>query len=134
MQRMQDTSQSCGPDSLDRLCYANIVGLELVQTDGDTERRCPEKPLEEGFDGRDTVTREVIDDTSLEADVRMNNQSAAKDGVHNRVKRASSKRGDGQRNEGSGNDALKSPVIAAVARGGRGDGSGIVGGSLDDLR
>ena len=43
----------------------------------------------------------------LEANVRVDNQGAAKDGVHNWVKGATCERRDGQRDETSGNDAAQ---------------------------
>ena len=43
----------------------------------------------------------------LKTNVRVNDQSTAQDGIHNRVKGTTSERSDGQRDETSGNDAAQ---------------------------
>ena len=94
---------------------------------------------------------EVVDDGGLEADVRVQDQTGAEDGVHDGVEGTGCEGGDAQGNEADGdqtillygqyfllyftsfsnatrgvNVPLKSPVVAAFGGVRLGDGSGVV--------
>ena len=68
----------------------------------------------------------VVDDDGLEANVRVEENGRAQDGVHGRVERAGGEGSDGEGDERSGEEALKSPVVGAVGGVGGRDGSGFV--------
>lgn len=68
----------------------------------------------------------------LEANVRVDYQKSAENGVGKRVQRSSSERRNGQGNKTSGDDPLKAPVVTAMGVVGVWHWDGVVGGS-DDL-
>ena len=68
----------------------------------------------------------VVDDDGLEANVGVQEQSRAQDGVEGGVERAGSEGSDGERDERGSEKALESPVVGAVGGVGVGDRSRVV--------
>jgi hypothetical protein len=58
--------------------------------------------------------------------VRVEEDRAAEDGVHGRVKGAGGEGGDSKRDKTGGNEALEGPVVGAVGGAGSGNGSWVV--------
>lgn len=104
------------PDSLKTLSKTDIVCLELVETNtgGDSgEVQCPH----EGLAGLgNTVSGEVVDNASLEADVRVDEDGRDEETVKDGVEGAGSEGSNCQGNETGRKDALEAPVVAAVCR------------------
>lgn len=57
---------------------------------------------------------DVVDNARLEAEVRVDEETGAKNGVEGRVQGTSGEGGDGQGGNTSGEEALKSPVVRTV--------------------
>lgn len=117
---------SCSPHPLDRLCHTNIVGLKLVQADANRNRRQVERPPEKLTQAGVFLLGDVVDDDGLEADVRVKEHSGAEDGIHGRVQGAGGEGSHGQRDEASGEKALKGPVVGAMSSIGLRNGSRVV--------
>lgn len=117
---------SCRPDPPDTLGQADVVGLKLVQAHTDDGGGDVEQP-HGGLAGLGhAALGQVVGDDVLEAEVRMQQQRAAQDGVHDGVVGAGGEGRDSQRHQAGGQDALKGPVVVAVARGRGRDGGRVV--------
>ena len=53
----------CGPHATEGLGDTNVVGLELVQTNGSGESESTQEPVAEAAELRHTLGREVVDDS-----------------------------------------------------------------------
>jgi hypothetical protein len=62
MSKKNCNARLCRPDAAQSLCHTNIVGLELVKTNGGGEGECAQEPVAEAAELRHTAGREVIDD------------------------------------------------------------------------
>lgn len=122
------------PKSLDSLGDANIVGLELVQSNADGQGSDVEQPAEEGSQTGVSAIGDVVNDDLLETGVGVEEENAGEDGVGGRVERAGGEGGDGKRDKTSGDETLKGPVVGTVGGVGLGDGSRIVDTALNVLR
>lgn len=69
---------------------------------------------------------EVVDNRLLEAQVRVDKQRAAEDGVGSGIEGSSSEGRERQRDKTGGDSALKGPVVGAVYAVGFGDGGRVV--------
>lgn len=61
----------------------------------------------------------IVDDTGFEADMGVDEDGTAEDGVHSWVQRAGGERGNRERYDRDGQQSLKSPVVGAVGWVGR---------------
>lgn len=83
------------PDPLDGLGQADVVGLELVQADADEDGGAVEEPHGR-LAGLGVLARgDVVDDDGLDAEVAVDEQQRAQDGVEPRVQGAAREGGQG---------------------------------------
>lgn len=101
----------CLPDSLDSLSDADVIGLKLVQADANSDSRQVQTPPEELSQARVGSRRDVVNDDGLEADVGVQQDGRAQDGVGGGVERTGGKGRNGERHEAGGEEALKGPVV-----------------------
>lgn len=121
------------PQLADELGDADIVGLKLVQAQADEGRDSVEAPGESLAGGGEALLGDVVGDEDLEAEVGVDEQEGAQDGVGGGVERAGGEGSDGQGHDAGGDEALKAPVIGAVAGIRCGDGGSVVDTADDDL-
>lgn len=98
------------------LRQTNIIGLKLVQSNPYHYSRCPQTPVEQLSRLWYSLWGKVIDDASLEADVGMNENRAAEDGIGHWVQGSGCEWCYGERDQSSGQDTLEGPVVGAVRR------------------
>jgi len=82
---------------------------------------------------RHAVVREVVHDAGVEADVAVDDQRGAQQGVEDRVRRAANEGRGGQRDERRGDEPLEGPVVAAGGGRGGWDWRGVVDVAADGL-
>lgn len=121
------------PQLADQLGNTDIVRLKLVQAQADKGSNGVEAPGEALAGLWETLLGDVVGDEDLEAEVGVDEEEAAQDGIGGRVEGAGGEGSDGQGHDAGGDKALKGPVVRAVAGVGRGDGCGIVDTTDDDL-
>lgn len=101
----------CLPDSLDSLSDANVIGLKLVQANANSDSRQVQAPPEELSQTWVGSLGNVVNDDGLEADVGVQEDGGAQNGVGGGVERAGGKGRDGERHEAGGEETLKGPVV-----------------------
>jgi hypothetical protein len=101
----------CLPKSLDSLSDTDVIGLKLVQANADGDSRQVQTPPEELSQAGVGSLGNVVDDYGLEADVRVQEDGRAQDGVGGGVERTGGKGRNGERHEAGGEEALKGPVV-----------------------
>lgn len=102
------------PNPLDRLRQANVVRLEFVQTHTDERRRGAKSPVERAPRLGVFRRRDIVGDDVLEAQVRVDEERAAEDGVEGRVEGTGREGGESEGHEAQGEGTVKSPVVGAV--------------------
>lgn len=123
----------CVPQLADQLSDTDIVRLKLVQAQANEGSDGVEAPGEALAGLGEALLGDVVGDEDLEAEVGVDEEEAAQDGVGGRVEGAGGERSDGQGHDAGGDEALKGPVVGAVAGVGRGDGRSVVDTADDDL-
>src|SRR5690242_17181639 len=93
------------PEPPDSLGNTDIVGLERVQRNAHKHCSGTQSPVGGGAGLGHAVLGEVVDDARLEADVRVDDQEGAEDGVGDGVQRAGGEGGDCEGNEAGGDDS-----------------------------
>lgn len=101
----------CLPDSLDSLSDADVIGLKLVQANANSDGRQVQTPPEELSQAGIGSRGDVVNDDGLEADVGVQQDGRAQDGVGGGVERTGGKGRNGERHEAGGEEALKGPVV-----------------------
>lgn len=114
------------PQLADKLRDANVVRLKLVQAQAYERRDRIQAPGQAPGRAWEPPLGDVVGDEHLQAEVRVDEQQRAEDGVGGRVERAGGKGRDGQGHNACGDEALKGPVVGAVAGVRVGDGGGVV--------
>lgn len=116
----------CLPDLLNSLGNTNIVGLKLIQSHADGDGRQVQAPPEDLSQAGVAGLGDVVDDDGLEANMRVQQDGGAQDGVGGGVERAGGEGSNGEGHEAGGEEALKGPVVGAVRGVGVGNGDGVV--------
>jgi len=101
----------CLPESLDSLSDADVIGLKLVQANTNSDSRKVQTPPEELSQAGVGSRGDVVNDDGLEADVGVQEDGRAQDGVGGGVERTGGKGRNGERHEAGGEEALKGPVV-----------------------
>lgn len=104
-------STLCLPEPPDSLGNSNVVGLKLVQSHADSDGRKIQAPPEDLSQARVALLGDVVDDDGLEAEVRVQQEGGAQDGVGGGVERAGGEGRNGERHEAGGEEALEGPVV-----------------------
>ncbi len=117
---------SCAPQLADQLRQADVVCLKLVQAHAHQRRDAVQRPCQCLAPAREPLLRDVVCHQHREAEVRVHQQQRAQDRVQRRVERAGRKRCQRQGDNSDGDEALKRPVVGAVARARRRNGLGVV--------
>lgn len=102
------------PDSLDGLSETDIVGLEFIKSNTDRHSGSLQQPLESLSRLWYAVFWKVIGDAGLEADVGVDEDGGAEDGIHGWVQGAGDERSDCEWDEADRDGALEGPVVGAV--------------------
>lgn len=114
------------PHPRNHLSHTDIRRLKLVQTQGDEGGSGVEAPHNTRADLGHALLGQVVDDDVLEAEVGVDDDEGAEDGVHDRVERPGGEGGHGQGHQAEADGALKGPVVGAVGGRSRGDADGLV--------
>jgi hypothetical protein len=104
-------SALCLPESLKGLRDTNIVGLKLVQAHANSDSRNVQTPPEDFSQAGVALLGDVVNDDGLEADVRVQEDGGAQDGVGGGVERSRGEGRNGEGHEAGGKDALEGPVV-----------------------
>lgn len=101
----------CLPESLDSLSDAHVIGLKLVQANADSDGRKVQAPPEVLSHVGVGSLGDVVNEDGLEADVGVQEDGRAQDGVGGGVERTGGKGRNGERHEAGSEEALKGPVV-----------------------
>jgi len=78
-----------------------LTRLKLIKPNAHQHCREVESPREESSDVRHSFDWDVIDDHGLEANVRVNEDGSAQQGIQDGIKNAADEWGKGERDEGT---------------------------------
>lgn len=101
------------PQSLDELCEADVVGIELVDANQGANSGSAQAPFDNVANHWEFARVQVVEVALCKAHMRMQDEHASQNAVEDGVRRYS-KRSSDNGHEGSGSQALKSPVEGAV--------------------
>jgi hypothetical protein len=102
---------SSSPNSLDPLHKSYIIDLEFVNPDQYDTRRNSQPPDKESVRLGKLATGNVIRNHGIKANVRMQDDGGAKEGVHDGGVGPRNKGGDDEGNQCNGEGSFKGPVV-----------------------
>jgi len=76
-----------------------LTRLKFIKPNAHQHRRGIKSPHKESSDVWHSLDWDIIDEDGLEANVRMNEDGSAQQGVEDRIKDAADERSEGERNE-----------------------------------
>ncbi|KAA8899919.1 hypothetical protein TRICI_006289 [Trichomonascus ciferrii] len=121
------------PDLSDSFSDTDVVCFVVVETVKGEGRAAPEGALGDLVPDAIDPRWDVVDDTRLEADVRVDDEDGAEDSVQDRG-HGVSERQDCQWDQGYGHDTLEAPVVRAMDSVGLGKLSSLVDGANNATR